>query len=146
MKRIINKEIQNESHDWLGDSAESLVRYYFAKKGYCVYGSGKWGADCVLQDRKTGKMLTVEVKSSDSKGSDGRIRAKLKRSLMEKLKKMEAKVRPDLYAEVRLKKRAEDTQESRETNDISIQIWGINKAKMSLVDPAKILKLLSHSN
>ena len=81
-----------------------------------------------------------------SKGSDGRIRAKLKRSLMEKLKKMEAKVRPDLYAEVRLKKRAEDTQESRETNDISIQIWGINKAKMSLVDPAKILKLLSHSN
>ena len=140
------KEAQNESHDWLADAAESLVRYYFAKRGYYVYGSGKWGADCVLQDRKTGKMLTIEVKRSETKGSDKKIHARLKKSLKEKLKKLEVKVRPDLYAEVRLKRAVASTKEFQENNDINIEIWGIDKAKMSLVDPAKILKPLSHSN
>lgn len=142
----MQKEVQNESHDWLADAAESLVRYYFAKRGYYTYGSAKWGADCVLQDRKTGKMWTVEVKSSNSKSSDKLIHKRLKGALKEKLKKMEVKARPDLYAEVRLRSTATDSKESRENNDISIQIWGIDKPKMSLVDPTKILKPLSHSN
>ena len=114
------KEIQNESHDWLADAAESLVRYYFAKTGrYYTFGSSKWGADCVLQDKKTGKMLTVEVKSTDS----NRTHAYLCRSLKKKLAKMELRSRPDMYAEVRLK------EDSRDCNSMKIEIcfWKINK-------------------
>lgn len=132
-----HKERQNESHDWLADAAESLVRYYFADRGYFVYGAGKWGADCVIQDKKTGKMLTVEVKSSNNEGNDERIHARLVRGLEKKLTKIEVvKVRPDKYAEVRLKRVKTDPNRY----DISIEIYDIDKAKKTIVDPARVLK------
>ena len=134
------KEIQNESHDWLADAAESLVRYYFAKRGYCVYGAGKWAGDAVIQDKKTGKMLTVEVKSTDSESSDKKIHARLNKILKEKLEKIEVKARPDIYAEVRLKRITTDADRFSESNDISIAIWGIDKKEMTIVDSAKVLK------
>lgn len=127
------KEIQNESHDWLADAAESLVRYYFAKTGkYYTYGAGKWGADCVLQDKETGKMLTVEVKSTDSNNKKPLIR-----SLKKKIAKLKLQVRPHMYAEVRFKeKKGIDINELKGDNIINVEftisLWDINKNKCSV--------------
>ena len=63
---------KDDSHDWLGDAAENLVRYHFSRAGYDVYGSSKWGADiCVVgkptQSGQDGpRVIFVEVKSTDS--------------------------------------------------------------------------------
>ena len=127
------KEVQNESHDWLGDAAESLVRYYFAQRGFYAYGAGKWGVDCVVQDRKTGKMLAVEVKSTDGKKSKNY----LLRSLKKKLDKIEVEARPDIYAEVRLKKNESSYDRQEGINNVNmgfnISIWGIDKEKKILI-------------
>lgn len=130
---MTKKEIQNESHDWLGEAAESLVRYYFAKRGFYAYGAGKWGSDCVVQDRKTGKMLTVEVKSTDGDKSS----TCLVRSLKKKLNKIESEARPDIYAEVRFKRNVGDSDRLKGSNssamEFKIVFWGIDKERKDLM-------------
>ena len=132
------KNIQNESHDWLADAAESLVRYYFSKSGkYYTYGAGKWGPDCVLQDKKTGRMRTVEVKSSDSKDSDKKIHARLKKCLKKKLEKINLKVWPDHYAEVRKVANIDKLDKAGTVKiEFEISFWDINK-KTKDITPSK---------
>ena len=79
------KHEHNESHDWLGDAAECLVRYYFAKANCTVYGSSKRGADCMVVGRDTNKSIRcvpIEIKSTDCHGWEY-----LKRQLKNKIKR-----------------------------------------------------------
>ena len=57
--------LQNESHDQLGESAESYIRYVFAREGFEVYGDSKWGADCAVLDSDTGRWYRIEIRSTD---------------------------------------------------------------------------------
>jgi len=135
---VKEKNKQTEAHDWLGDAAESLVRYYFAKRGFYAYGSGKWGVDCVLQNKESGKMLTIEVKSTDTNKSS----RDLLKSLKKKLEKFGPDLRPDMYAEVRVKSRSGGSLESKGNNVVSLKIaislWDIDKKEMSLVEYGSI--------
>lgn len=109
---------KDESHDWFGDLAESLIRYYFSKIGFYAYGSSKWGPDIVIQNKNNGKMLTIEVKSSD-RGNY------LKGALKKKLKKMQPKVRPDIYAEVRMPKK--DSNNKTQLSELSVKLYKIQR-------------------
>lgn len=62
---IILMHQKDERHDWLGDAAESYVRYLFACEGFHVYGASKWHADIAAYDPKRKKWWRVEVKSTD---------------------------------------------------------------------------------
>lgn len=63
--RKVTKKRQSESHDWLGDAAESYVRYLFAREGFHVYGASKWHGDIVAYDSMYKNWWKVEVKSTD---------------------------------------------------------------------------------
>jgi len=58
-------EPQNDSHDWLGDAGESLVRYIAARDGLHVYGGGKWTADAAVHDPETKRWWRIEVRTTD---------------------------------------------------------------------------------
>ncbi len=118
----------NESHDWFGDAAESLVRYCFVKEGFFAYGSSKWGADCIIEDMKSGRKLSVEVKSTDR---SNRTHTQLVKTLKKKLNKS---VKPDIYAEVRLESRPT----IKDGFPISISLWKIDKDNGCLVKHSKL--------
>lgn len=65
----MKKPKQTVIHDWLGDAAENLVRYYFACEDFEVFGGNKWGADIVGYDKQLSfderKWWKIEVKSTD---------------------------------------------------------------------------------
>lgn len=84
-----NQYSQNESHDLLGEAAESYVRYIFATEGFEVYGDSKWGADCAALDRDKCRWYRIEIRSTDK--IKGRPRKKPARKLKGKI---------DLIAEV----------------------------------------------
>jgi len=57
---------QTESHDWLGEAAECLARYYLTKdSNFTAFGAGKWGPDILLLDKKGKTIVLVEVRSTD---------------------------------------------------------------------------------
>lgn len=88
--KYIEKIVQNESHDWLGEAAENYVRYVLAHEGFIVFAGSKWGADCaVYHPSNPNKWWRIEVRSTN----------KNKRPLVkskEKIKKI-----ADLVVEVR---------------------------------------------
>ncbi|MFA5115715.1 MAG: hypothetical protein WC486_00335 [Candidatus Omnitrophota bacterium] len=112
---------QNESHDWFADAAESFVRYYFARSGFIVFGSSKWGADCIIQD-ENGRKLAIEVKSQDNKcglpACDKKV-TRNGRGLRDKLKRVKA----DIYAEVWLKKEPMGMEDG--VAEIKIYLWKV---------------------
>lgn len=118
----------NESHDWFGDAAESLVRYCFVKEGFFAYGSSKWGADCVIEDMKSGRKLSIEVKSTDR---SNRTHTQLVRTLKKKLNKP---AKPDIYAEVRL----ESKPTIKNSFPISISLWKIDKDNNCIIKHTRL--------
>lgn len=58
----------NSQHDWFADCAENYVAYLFARSNnLAIYGSGKWEADIIINNKKTNKWLRIEVRSSVTK-------------------------------------------------------------------------------
>lgn len=138
----IQREKQTESHDWFAEASEAFVRYCFAKAGYLVFGSSKWGADCVIQDEKSGKMLTVEVKSTDADESANESAKRFKNMLKKKLKKMQnCKIKPHIFAGVRLAK-----DKSRTFGEIKIELSVIDPEKNCLKAQCECLHLNSNED
>ena len=121
--KIIKRYQQTEAHDWLGEAAESIVRYYFSRIGLYAYGASRWGGDAVIQEPITGKMLVIEIKSTDREGSSNR----LKRSLKKKLSKLKPNVKASIYAEVRLK-----DSKTNQNQELLVTLWKIKSGKMDL--------------
>lgn len=120
-------EPQNESHDWLGEAAESYVRYLFAREGFQVFAGSKWGADLAVHEMKRpDKWWRIEVRSTDGRG---RPHPKPKEKLMKiadfvvnvKFNLNSAvKEQPSLLAEIYPVKRAEDNGSCRNPDVIYI--------------------------
>ena len=56
------------AHDWFADCAENYTAFLFARSNnFAVFGSGKWEADVVIQNKITNKWLRIEVRSSSVK-------------------------------------------------------------------------------
>jgi len=68
MTKKMNKQInlQDESHDWLGDAAENYIRYVFAREGFRVFAGSKWGADlAVYYANEPSQWWRIEIRSTD---------------------------------------------------------------------------------
>lgn len=116
---------KNDSHDWLGDAAECLVRYCFSQADYGVFGSSMWGPDCFaigLKPENRDCKFFIEVKSSNG-GKWRHLHTLLKKSMNRRAKSKKMATRnifpvPDILAGVLL---------SPAGMGLSIKFWALNE-------------------